>query len=174
MQLLLDRCSYCCRRSAFKTRSSKTHAAVFLFRWKLLPTVQTPLWPLCQAHLWRICPQNGAITTEVWSEVWYDPRRALGSEDDPASLVYIQSCGEPAISLHSYIVPLVQWSTRLLPIMRDPGPIPWGYLHRDSRVSVVSLQSHQFSSTPELAWLYQQLAIIVINHPVVHETVGNR
>ncbi len=33
-------------------------------------------------------------------------------------------CGEPAISRHSYTVPQVQWSTRLLPVMRDPGSIP--------------------------------------------------
>jgi hypothetical protein len=37
-------------------------------------------------------------------------------------------CGEPAISLHSHTVPLVQWSTRLLPVMRDPGSIPKGVL----------------------------------------------
>jgi hypothetical protein len=30
--------------------------------------------------------------------------------------------------LHSHTVPLVQWSTRLLPIMRDPGSIPRGVL----------------------------------------------
>ncbi len=40
----------------------------------------------------------------------------------------IQECGEPAISLHSYTVPPFQWSTRLLPIMRDPGSIRGGYL----------------------------------------------
>jgi hypothetical protein len=38
------------------------------------------------------------------------------------------SCGEPAISLQSYTVPLVQWSTRLLPAMRDLGLIPRGVL----------------------------------------------
>jgi hypothetical protein len=50
-------------------------------------------------------------------------------------------CGEPAISLHSYTVPLAQWSTRLLPIIRDPGSIPRGVLmwNRDSPVSVVLL-----------------------------------
>jgi hypothetical protein len=32
----------------------------------------------------------------------------------------IQMCVEPAISLHSYTIPLVQWSTPLLPVMRDP------------------------------------------------------
>jgi hypothetical protein len=50
-------------------------------------------------------------------------------------------CGEPAISLHSNKVPLVQWSTHLLPVMRDPGSIPRGILmwNRDSPVSVVSL-----------------------------------
>jgi hypothetical protein len=45
------------------------------------------------------------------------------------NLIYILGyCGEPAISLHSYTVPLVQWSPRLLPVMRDPGSIPRGYL----------------------------------------------
>jgi hypothetical protein len=49
--------------------------------------------------------------------------------------------GEPAISPHSYTVLLVQWSTRLLPIMRDPCSIPRGVLmwSRDSPVSIVSL-----------------------------------
>jgi hypothetical protein len=50
-------------------------------------------------------------------------------------------CGEPAISMHSHTVPLVQWSTCLLPVMRDPGSIPRGILmcNRDSPVSVVLL-----------------------------------
>jgi hypothetical protein len=54
---------------------------------------------------------------------------------------YRRSCWEPAISLHSYTVPLVQWSTRLLPVMREPSWIPRGILkwNRDSPVSVVSL-----------------------------------
>jgi hypothetical protein len=41
-----------------------------------------------------------------------------------------EPCGEPAISLHSHTVPLVQWSmpTRLFPVMRDPGSIPGGVL----------------------------------------------
>jgi hypothetical protein len=37
-----------------------------------------------------------------------------------------EPCGDPAISLHSYTVLLVHWSTRLLPIMRDLGSIPRG------------------------------------------------
>jgi hypothetical protein len=45
--------------------------------------------------------------------------------DDP---YLIQDCGDPAISLHSYTVPLVQWCTRLLPVMRDLGSIPGGLL----------------------------------------------
>ncbi len=39
-----------------------------------------------------------------------------------------EPCGEPVISLHSYTVSLVQWVNPLLPIMRDPGSIPRGYL----------------------------------------------
>ncbi len=38
-------------------------------------------------------------------------------------------CGEPAISLHYHHVSLVQWTTCLLPVTRDPGfQIPRGYL----------------------------------------------
>jgi hypothetical protein len=37
-----------------------------------------------------------------------------------------EPCGEPAISLLSYHVSLVQWTTCLLPITRDPGSNPQG------------------------------------------------
>jgi hypothetical protein len=40
--------------------------------------------------------------------------------------VYIKTCGEPAISLHSHHVSLVRWTTRLLPVTRDPGSNPQG------------------------------------------------
>jgi hypothetical protein len=50
-----------------------------------------------------------------------------------------EPCGEPAISLHSHHVSLVQWSTRLLPVTRDPGSKPLGGLmwNWDSPVSIV-------------------------------------
>jgi hypothetical protein len=35
-------------------------------------------------------------------------------------------CVEPAISLHSHHVSLVQWTTYLLPVTRDPGSNPLG------------------------------------------------
>ncbi len=35
-------------------------------------------------------------------------------------------CGEPAISLHSHHVSLVQWTDPLLPITRDLGSNPLG------------------------------------------------
>ncbi len=41
---------------------------------------------------------------------------------------YFQYCGEPAIALHSYTVSLVQWVNPLLPVIRDLGSIPGGYL----------------------------------------------
>jgi hypothetical protein len=37
-----------------------------------------------------------------------------------------EPCDAPAISLHSHHVSLVQWTTRLLPITRDPGSNPLG------------------------------------------------
>jgi hypothetical protein len=40
----------------------------------------------------------------------------------------IIACGEPAISLHFHHVSLVQWTTRLLPVMRYPDSNPRGVL----------------------------------------------
>ncbi len=37
-----------------------------------------------------------------------------------------EPCGEPAISLHSHHVSLVQWTARLLLVTRDPGSNPKG------------------------------------------------
>ncbi len=53
-----------------------------------------------------------------------------------------EPCGEPAISLNSPHVSLVQWTNPLLPVTRDLGSIPWGGLvwNQDSPVSDVSLQ----------------------------------
>ncbi len=53
-----------------------------------------------------------------------------------------EPCGEPVISLHSHHVSLVQWTTCLLPITRDPGSNRQGgtYVKRDSPVSDVMLQ----------------------------------
>ncbi len=42
--------------------------------------------------------------------------------------VHIAVCEEPAISLHSHHVSLVQWTTHLLPVTRDPGSKPLGGL----------------------------------------------
>ncbi len=51
-----------------------------------------------------------------------------------AVLVYISTviksglCGEPAISLHSHHVSLVQWTIRLLPVTSDLVSNPLGVL----------------------------------------------
>jgi hypothetical protein len=44
----------------------------------------------------------------------------------------VRKCGEPAISIHSHHVSLVQLTTRLLPVTRDPGSNPLGgtYVHK--------------------------------------------
>jgi hypothetical protein len=67
---------------------------------------------------------------------WWSPEVACGPDRGGGEdLVLLpkerdggEPCGEPAISLHSYTVPLVQWSTRLLPVMTVPGSIPMGEL----------------------------------------------
>ncbi len=46
-----------------------------------------------------------------------------------ASGMYLVPCGEPAISLHSHHVSMVQWTTRLLPVLGYLGSNPlWGTL----------------------------------------------
>jgi hypothetical protein len=52
-----------------------------------------------------------------------------------------RTCGEPAISLHSYHVSLVQWTTRLLPIMRDRGSILRGYFC-ENRILLLALSRY--------------------------------
>ncbi len=52
------------------------------------------------------------------------------------------SCGEPAISLHSHHVSLVQWITRLLRVIRDPGSNPQrGYLC-ETRIPLLALSCY--------------------------------
>ncbi len=76
----------------------------------------------------------------------------------PSSSAALGYCGEPAISLHSHHVSLVQWTNPLLPVTRDLGSNPLGGLmwNRDSPVSVVSLHwwpRRDWSSLwPRLRW----------------------
>ncbi len=65
-----------------------------------------------------------------------------------------EPCREPAISLHSHHVSLVQWTTRLLPVTGDPGSKPLGGLmwNWDSSVSVVSLQNCLSPCSNESVW----------------------
>jgi hypothetical protein len=73
-----------------------------------------------------------------------------------------EPCGEPAISLHSHHVSLVQWTPRLLPITRYLGSIPLGgtYVNRDSPVSIVSLQINVLQNHEKL-FLYLFFRILV-------------
>ncbi len=50
-----------------------------------------------------------------------------------------EPCGEPEISLHSHTVSLVQWVTRLLPVMRDQGSIP-----RETGILLLALSRYKF------------------------------
>jgi hypothetical protein len=51
---------------------------------------------------------------------------AIGLQILHFHITKILKCGEPAISLHSDHVLLVQWTTCLLPVTRDPGSNPQG------------------------------------------------
>ncbi len=58
-----------------------------------------------------------------------------------------KACPEPAISLHSYHVSLVQWTNPLLLVTRDLGGLKW---NQDSPVSVVSLQANVKDILPRI------------------------
>ncbi len=57
-----------------------------------------------------------------------------------------EPCGEPAISLHSHHVSLVQWTTCLLPVTRDPGSnLLGGYL---CETGILLLALSRYSGDP--------------------------
>ncbi len=60
---------------------------------------------------------------------------------DIATKIVQEYCGEPATSLHSHTVPLVQWSTCLLPVMRDPSSIPRGCM-RETGILLLALSRY--------------------------------
>ncbi len=62
----------------------------------------------------------------TWKTFLYDTRHTGQNIGQPFSLYLFSVCGETAISLQSHHVSLVQWTTRLLPVMRDPGSNPQG------------------------------------------------
>jgi hypothetical protein len=90
--------------------------------------------------------------------------------------------GSPVNSLHSHTVPLVQWSTRLLPVLRGPGSIPRGYLSMwnwDSPVSIVSLPIMRDPGSNPQGGTYVKLGFLLLalsrytiknNHPASQET----
>jgi hypothetical protein len=61
-------------------------------------------------------------------------------QDFRRNVIFLENWGEPAISLHSHHVSLVQWTTCLLPVMRGSGSkSQGGTWNLDSPVSIVSL-----------------------------------
>ncbi len=77
------------------------------------PTVTWTSCRQCDNPAWSHTAFLSWFHARCRSSFWLHNRRSqlLGGEP----------CGEPAISLHSHHVSLVQWTTRLLPITRDPG-----------------------------------------------------
>ncbi len=69
--------------------------------------------------------------------------------------------GEPAISLTSLHVSLVQWTTRLLPVMRDPGSNPQGYLCETRILLLASMLFFSFYPPPT------SMQNIILYNPVV-------
>jgi hypothetical protein len=89
-------------------------------RWALSQTITRPSCRQCDNPTWS----NTALLSRFHAHC----RSSFRLHNWHSRLLRGEPCGEPAVSLHSYTVPLVQWSTRLLPVMRDPSSIPRGYL----------------------------------------------
>jgi hypothetical protein len=66
-------------------------------------------------------------------------------------------CVEHAISLNSYTVPLVQWSTRLLPVMRDPGSILKGDI---CETGILLIVSSRYIGDPDVIEPYLTLDMV--------------
>ncbi len=58
------------------------------------------------------------------------------------SCIKCTMCGELAISLHSHHVSLVQWTTRLLRVTRDPGSKPQGRYLCETRILLLALSRY--------------------------------
>ncbi len=86
----------------------------------IIPLDLTQLF--CPGFMLAGGPPSGFTTDIVssWEELW----------------------GEPAISLHSYTVSLVQRANPLLPIMRDPGSIPREYIC-ETRILLLALSQYK-------------------------------
>jgi hypothetical protein len=75
--------------------------------------VQSPGRYLCETRILLLALSRYIVNPDVI--------RSLASLSFSGSAAGGVPWGEPAISLHSHHVSLVQWTTCLLPVMRDPG-----------------------------------------------------
>jgi hypothetical protein len=95
-------------------------------------TVTRPSWRQCDNPTWSQTALLSRFHACCWSSFLLHNRhsRLLGGS-------LWRACALTAFTHSS----LVQWSTCLLPVIRDPGSIPRGVMwNRDSPVNVVSLQ----------------------------------
>jgi hypothetical protein len=73
------------------------------------------------------CADNMIISLDLTQLIC--PRFTLAADPPSGFTIDIvgcwgEPCGKPAILLYSHHVSLVQWTTRLLPVMRDSGSNP--------------------------------------------------
>ncbi len=150
---------------------AKQNETVYL--WKISGRNCVNLWSTCNCVIFEqvctmcICKISGMKFNVFWVYTHWNCTNTENTEN--SSYVYVsfifgyyhlfikfhlvslllaaggEPCVEPAISLHSHHVSLVQWTTRLLPITRDPGSNPWGLImwNWDSPVSIVLLQEYK-------------------------------
>ncbi len=116
-----------------------------------LATLVTPTWliinrassPTVARPSCRQCDSPTSSHTAFLSRFHARCRSPFWLHNRQSRLLGGEPCGEPAISHDSHHVSLVQWTTCLLPVSRDPGSNPLGGLmwNRDSPVSIVSLHA---------------------------------
>jgi hypothetical protein len=125
----------------------ETGILIVLLHW--WPWRDWSLWPRLSRALSQTITRQSCRQCDnpTWSHTVLLSRFMLAAGPPygfPADIVSCWGGGGGSCNLTaSHTVPLVQWSTRFPPVMRDPGSIPRGVLmwNQDSPVSVVSLQT---------------------------------
>jgi hypothetical protein len=121
-------------------------------RYSPVSVISLHWWPQHDSDHWLRRPSMGASLGSVptmckpgstWSHNSSIPvsrslQVPLPASQPKESASWGEPCGEPAISLHSHHVSLVQWTTRLLPVMRDPGSNPRGGVLCENLLLVLS------------------------------------
>ncbi len=124
------------------------------------------------------------FSAEAYLQNITSPGKETTASKSRQEFALCRTCNLTAISLHSHHVSLVQWTTRLLPVTREPGSTPLGglVLNRESPVIVDSLLGRYVDidrlSFLSYHWIFSGLQPQIvknvdfkIKNPVMHDGI---